>query len=114
MGPSAAQRRSSKASNITSEDVSDLITKALASFRTEVNNTIDGRSSNLLQQQMEEFRSEMKREFRSYMDEMKQQQPAGTPDLSTKGGSARGSRGIFPTVESVKKESGRFRAVLDQ
>jgi hypothetical protein len=110
MPPTAAQRRASKASNVTSEDVNELILKAMTSFKTEVSNC----TNDLLQRQMAEFRSEMKQEFRAYMEEAKQHQPAGTPDVSTKAGSARGSRGIFPTVEAIKKESGRFRALLDQ
>ena len=109
MPPSGTVRRA-KASTVTSEDVSELIAKALTSFKTEVNSC----TSDLLQQQMAEFRSEMTQEFRAYVEAAKQQQPAGSPDVCAKTGSARGSRGIFPTIEAIKKESGRFRALLDQ
>ena len=110
MAPSGANRRTSKASSVTSEDVSEMIAKALTAFKSEVNTS----TSELLKQQMAEFRLEMKQDFRAYMEEAKQQRPASTPDISTKTGSARGSRGIFPTIEVIKKDSGRFRALLDQ
>ena len=102
MPPSGAHRRASKASSVTSEDVSEMIAKALTSIKAEVNTC----ASELLKQQMAEFWSEMKQEFHAYMEEAKQQWPAGTPDVSTKTGSARRSRDIFPIVEAIKTESG--------
>ena len=112
MGPSTTTRaRGAKPVGVTAEEVKDLIGEALA----EVNTAVEKSTSDLLQRQMAEFRLEMKQEFRLYMEEAKKQQPpACNPDDSTKTGFPRGSRGIFPTIESINKENGRFRALLDQ
>ena len=83
-------------------------------FRS-VNTDLEKSTGDLLQRQMAEFRLEVKEEFHSYMEEAKKQQPpACNPDASTKTGFSRGSRGIFPTIKSINKENGRFRALLDQ
>ena len=116
MGPSTTTRaRGAKPVGVTAEEVRDLIGEALTSFKAEVNTAVEKSTGDLLQRQMAEFRLEMKQEFRSYMEEAKKQNPpAGNPDASTKTGFSRGSRGIFPTIESINKENGRFRALLDQ
>ena len=99
-----------------------MIDRAVRGFKDELTGMVGSSTKELVQSHFAEFRLQMKEDFRAYVVEaLKQQQvraAASSPGVSTptapRPGSCNGGKGCFPTLETVKKEIGRFRMLLDK
>ena len=84
-----------------------MISEAIGGLKDEFSGIVSSSAKELVQSHFEEFRSQMKEEFRTYLAEaMKQQQvttPAGSPGASApttpRHGSSTGSKGFFPPLK---------------
>ena len=111
---------------VTAQDVATMIEQAMSKmreeFKEEFTGMIGSSTKELVQSQFAEFQTQMREEFRAYLVEaLKQQQvraTASSPGVSTptgpRPGSCNGGKGCFPTLETVKKEIGCFRMLLDK